>query len=163
MSGIGKRFGLVMAITVVFAVVAGIMWYVVVPDMYGVVQSSTGPHDAGDAAETPKDDMYYMMNEIDFKQTLTHRYVMHPPCATVLDSTSMMEVRTMTGFPTSCSFDHNGNGLGDGWEDQNNDGYADGFTDCTKPYVLEDGWYVRDLRRDCIYGAPLEGVQGVPP
>lgn len=106
------------------------------------------------AAETPEDGMYYMRNDTDFKQTLTHRYVMHPPCATVLDSTGMMEVRMASGFPEPCQFDYNGNGLGDGWEDQNNDGYADGFTDCTKPYVFEDGWYVRDLRRDCTYGAP---------
>ena len=130
-----------------------------------------------DSAETPEDGMYYMINKTDFKQTLTHRYVMYQPCAVVLDSTGMMEIRAIFGFPTPlpqssgyvveamnvsdqnhlasegfapkpCSFDHNGNGLGDGWEDQNNDVYADGFTDYTKPYVLmEDDWYMCDLRR----------------
>lgn len=158
------------------------------------VGSAGGPEwggDAGPADAVDEGGAYYGRDDPGFRETMTHRYVMYPPCAAVLDGMGK-EVRTVFGFPTQlpqdsghradalnmfdqnylasqgftpkpCEFDYNGNWLGDGWEDQNNDGYADGFTDCTKPYVLaEDGWYVRELGRDCKYGAPparaYEGV-----
>ena len=277
MSGFGSRLAMTVIAAAVFAVVAGAVWYVVVPGMYGGVAQQTAPQshmdgvlgdvrdgaamviggaadgldsaadgigsvvggldatagDLGgaaeelgaaadslgeavsgivpgaepagtaggpdwpgaggpglDPAETPEDGIYYVRNDTGFRETLTHRYVMYPPCAAVLDGMGK-EVRTIFGIPTPipqdsgarlgplkaldpnhlasegfapkpCSFDYNGNGLGDGWEDNNNDGYADGFTDCTKPYVFQDGWYVRELGRDCKYGAPAarayEGV-----
>ena len=139
-------------------------------------------------AGAPEAGVYYVHNSTGYKETLTHRYVMYPPCAAVLDGMGR-EVRTMFGFPTPipqesgarlgplevfdpnhlasegfapkpCSFDYNGDGLGDGWEDNNGDGYADGFNDCTKPYIFEDGWYVRELGRDCKYGAPAARTAG---
>ena len=139
--------------------------------------------DENTQAEPPDYSDIYIRNDTGFKQSLTHRYVMYPPCAAVLDSMGK-ETRTIFGFPTPipldqgsydvkgmeifdankmaakgaepkpCKFDHNGNHLDDGWEDLNNDGYADGFSDCTKPYRYEDGWYVRELGRDCKYGLP---------
>ena len=273
--GIGRRLGMTVVMAVVFAVVMGAMWYVVVPGMYGAQQSSVDPQglvdgassvldgaaegidgavaglegaadgleevvgglggaadelggaaeELGDVAEdigsavsdvlpgaeepagsaggpewievneaepgsigTPEAEVYYVRNDTGFKETLTHRYVMYPPCAAVLDGMGM-ETRTIFGFPTpipqdsgarlgplkafdpnhlasegfspkTCSFDYNGDGLGDGWEDNNGDGYADGFTDCTKPYVFQDGWYVRELGRDCKYGAPAARAAG---
>ena len=275
MSGFGSRLAMTVIAAAVFAVVAGAMWYVVVPGMYGGVAQQTAPQshmdgvlgdvrdgaamviggaadgldsaadgigsvvggldatagDLGgaaeelgaaadslgeavsgivpgaepagtaggpdwpgaggpglDPAETPEDGIYYVRNDTGFRETLTHRYVMYPPCAAVLDGMGM-ETRTMFGIPTPipqdsgarlgplkaldpnhlvsegfapkpCSFDYNGNGLGDGWEDNNNDGYADGFGDCTKPYVFQDGWYVRELGRDCKYGAPPARAAG---
>ena len=123
----------------------------------------------------------WLRNDTGFKESLTHRYVKYPPCAAVVDDTGKA-VRTIFGFPMPyaqdtgnspfrdfidqnhlaaqgfkpkpCAFDHNDNFLGDGWEDYNRDGYADGFADCTKPYVYADGWYVREKGRDCTYGAP---------
>ena len=140
---------------------------------------------AADSAATAGEK--YVKDVPGYKETATHRYVMYPPCAAMVDEFGY-ETRTIFGIPTGmpinpghyvetldmfdpnamaakgyapkdCKFDHNGNNLGDGWEDLNNDGYADGFTDCTKPYVHvvdEDGlnWYVRELGRDCKYGAP---------
>lgn len=139
-------------------------------------------------AEAPDPGEYYVANRTGFKETLTHRYVAYPPCAAVLDDAGR-EVRTIFGIttpipqdsgarlgplkvldpnhlasegfePKPCALDRNGNGLGDGWEDGNGDGYADGFTDCTKPYAYEDGWYVRELGRDCKYGAPAQRAGG---
>ena len=150
----------------------------------GIVPDDGGGPAAADADAGKASGEYFIKDRPGYRESTTHRHVMYPPCSATLDEFGK-ETRTVFGIPTGapidgggifkefdpnymasqgfapkpCAFDRNGNNLGDGWEDQNNDGYADGFTDCTKPYVLvidEDGleWYVRELGRDCKYGAP---------
>ncbi len=60
-----------------------------------------------------------------------------------------------------CKYDENGNDLGDGWEDHDGDGYADGFAnytkrglECMKPYGWLDGWWIRATSLECVYGPP---------